>query len=327
MSERKHKGNKPEKLDLPEIPENIDIQDKGNLRNKSAPFKVQLQNMKANSENQIFQQLILYRKNFIKQIEESRKSKVIVYYSLSHLEPQDFEMIFDFVSTLGKKHNIDLYIVSQGGYVHPAYKIARLCQDYSKEKFSVLIPYYAKSAATILSLGADEIVMGPASELGPIDPQLFTPNSPPISALALKEALEYITKAIKRDQKLAALYIPLLDKLDLITLGHFEREIESAKQYGKALLVSRKKDKLKEEDAEKIAMKFVQEYKTHGFVIDGSMASSLLKNTVKLLNLDDPIWQSMWRLHNIYDQYMRDRKIIKIIESANESYEIGSNKK
>ena len=278
--------------------------------------------MRADAEKQVFQQLLVYRKNFIKQIETLRNSKVIVYYSINYLEPKDFEIIFDFVSALGKQDNIDLYIVSPGGYVHPAYKIARLFQDYSKEKFSVLIPYCAKSAATILSLGADEIVMGPASELGPIDPQLLIPNSLPISALTLKEALDYITKAIKKDQKLAALYIPLLDKLDLITLGHFEREIESAKQYGIALLTSRNKTKLEEKSAEEVASKFVQEYKTHSFVIDGQTASSLLQDTVKLINLDDPIWQCMWHLHNTYDQYINDKKIVKVIESLNAAYEL-----
>ena len=324
MSENKRKGNKPEKLDLPELPKKS--QNKRSVKNSQIPFRIQLKNMRADAENQISQRLTLYRENFIKQLEELRQSKVVVYYSIRHLEHNDFEIILDFVNSLGKQPNIDLYILSPGGYAHPAYKIARLFQNYSKEKFSVLIPYYAKSAATILSLGADEIVMGPASELGPIDPQLFIPNSHSTSTLALKEALDYITKAIKKDPKLAALYIPLLDKLDLITLGHFEREIKSAKQYGKVLLTSRNKNPLTEKNAEEIAGKFVQEYKNHSFVIDGKTADSLLEDTVTLLNLDDDIWKCMWQLHNTYSQYIKDKKIVKIIESLNGRYEIEGNK-
>ena len=44
-----------------------------------------------------------------------------------------------------------------------------------RERFksvSVLVPYMAFSAATIFSLGADEIVMHPHASLGPIDPQI-----------------------------------------------------------------------------------------------------------------------------------------------------------
>lgn len=43
-------------------------------------------------------------------------------------------------------------------------------REYSKQgSFSVLTPYRAHSAATVISLGADEIIMTEKSELGPID--------------------------------------------------------------------------------------------------------------------------------------------------------------
>ncbi len=240
------------------------------------------------------------------------------------LEPTDFEIIFECVDPLGKQKNLDLYILSQGGLAGPAYKIARLFQNYSKDKFSVLIPYYAKSAATILSLGADEIIMGPPSELGPIDPQFMNPNSPPVSALTIKEALDYITKAVKEDPKMAPVYVPLLNKMDLITFGHFEREIESAKQYGEELLISKKINPLTKIKAKEVANSFTKQYKTHGFVIDGKSAISLLgNNTVKLLNSDETTWKCMWQLHNTYQQYMQNKKrVVKIIETLNETYEI-----
>ena len=328
MSEQnKHRGNKPEKLEIPEFPKNN--QGKKTLRNPQPPFSWTLQQMKADAENQVFQRLIVNRRNLIEQIERLRSSKVVVYYSIHLLDAEDFETIFDLLNTLGKQKNLDLYILSPGGFAHPAYKIARLFQSYSENKFSVLIPYYAKSAATILSLGADEIVMGPASELGPIDPQFsISNNSPSISALTLKEALDYITKAIKEDSKTAPLYVPLLDKVDLITLGHFEREIESAKQYGEILLTSKKMNPLTKEKAEEVANDFVQQYKTHGFVIDGQAASSLLsEKTIKLISADDPTWQCMWQLHNTYNQYIKDKRTtVKIIETLNASYEKGNQK-
>lgn len=35
-----------------------------------------------------------------------------------------------------------------------------------------MVPYKAHSAATLIAIGCDEIVMGSKSELGPIDPAL-----------------------------------------------------------------------------------------------------------------------------------------------------------
>src|SRR5581483_2871438 len=45
-------------------------------------------------------------------------------------------------------------------------------------KFSVIIPYRAYSAASLLALGADEIVMHPFAELGPIDPTVANEFNP-----------------------------------------------------------------------------------------------------------------------------------------------------
>ena len=50
--------------------------------------------------------------------------------------------------------------------------------NYLRTRFSyirALVPLQAKSAATIIALGCDEIVMGRHSELGPIDPQILVP--------------------------------------------------------------------------------------------------------------------------------------------------------
>src|SRR5262249_42167357 len=53
---------------------------------------------------------------------------------------------------------IALLIDSPGGFAKSSYQIARLFQAYSKG-FVAVVPAYAKSAATLLTLGADKILM------------------------------------------------------------------------------------------------------------------------------------------------------------------------
>ena len=67
MSEN-HQRNRPEKLDLPEAPKNS--HGKRPSKKPQLPFKLKLQQIRANSENQVIEQFIQYRKNFIQQIEE-----------------------------------------------------------------------------------------------------------------------------------------------------------------------------------------------------------------------------------------------------------------
>ena len=70
------------------------------------------------------------------------------------------------------KH-IDLLIASYGGDPMVAWRIMSLIRQRVKQ-VSVLIPQSAYSAATLVALGADEIVMHPNGHLGPIDMQITT---------------------------------------------------------------------------------------------------------------------------------------------------------
>ena len=49
------------------------------------------------------------------------------------------------------------------------WRIISLFREFAQE-VNVLVPYGAYSAATLICLGADEILMGRKGELGPIDP-------------------------------------------------------------------------------------------------------------------------------------------------------------
>ena len=67
--------------------------------------------------------------------------------------------------------SIDFLIISNGGDPITSLRIMSLLRERFNT-ITVLLPYVAYSAATILSLGADEIIMHPYSNLGPVDPQL-----------------------------------------------------------------------------------------------------------------------------------------------------------
>jgi len=61
-------------------------------------------------------------------------------------------------------------LVSPGGDGEVAVRLVRAAQARCA-RLTVIVPDYAKSAATLLALGAHEILMGPTSDLGPVDPQ------------------------------------------------------------------------------------------------------------------------------------------------------------
>jgi len=67
---------------------------------------------------------------------------------------------------------IDLLVISSGGDGTVAWQVMSLLRERF-QKVSVLVPQAAYSAATLLALGADEIVMHHNGNLGPVDPQML----------------------------------------------------------------------------------------------------------------------------------------------------------
>ncbi len=112
-----------------------------------------------------------------KKVEEARYLLFFVYGETAPIDRKD---MFDLIDQLNKiptppeQTRIDMVILSGGGYPHPAYQMINIVRSKCK-KLKAIVPLYAKSAATLMALGADEIIMGAQSELGPLDMQMQHP--------------------------------------------------------------------------------------------------------------------------------------------------------
>jgi hypothetical protein len=119
----------------------------------------------------------------------------------------DILPVTDQLSNLqGKK--LDLILETPGGLGEVAEDIVRLIRS-RYERFSVIVPGWAKSAGTIIAMAADEILMGPSSGLGPIDAQLYWQGKR-FSAGALLEGMKKIKDEITSTGVLNRAYIPIL---------------------------------------------------------------------------------------------------------------------
>lgn len=110
-----------------------------------------------------------------------------------------------------KSEHLVLLLETPGGSGEVVEDIVKLIRLKYK-KFTVIVPGWAKSAGTILSMAADEIMMGPISALGPIDAQ-YNWDGRPFSAEALLEGVEEIKKKVLQEKGLNPAYVPILQKL------------------------------------------------------------------------------------------------------------------
>lgn len=88
------------------------------------------------------------------------------------ISDKDAEVLEALLQTIDLSNGLALLISSPGGQSLAAERIIRVCRTYSGTgEYWAIVPSRAKSAATMICFGAEKIIMGPTSELGPVDPQ------------------------------------------------------------------------------------------------------------------------------------------------------------
>ncbi len=287
---------------------------------KKVPPRFDLKAQKKNALDQVISHQRSQIAGLIKGIEKERDSSVIIYFSRNLLNSNEVTNFYQLFSGNKKFKNLDLILHSNGGISDDAFKMCRLCRQHTENKFGVLVPYRAKSAATLVALGADELVMGPASEIGPVDPMIYVRmqdgNKYLVPAHSIKDGLDFFEGRIKTEPKTALLYSQLLENLDLAVVGAYQRAIESSKQYAETLLTNGLlKGKTKEKIGE-VAKALSERYKSHGFVIDREIARQ--EYELNVVDASDSIWDSIWQLYNTLDVWLEDDpQIGSVVRTSN----------
>lgn len=109
--------------------------------------------------------------------------------------------------------DLHLLLCSPGGDGETAIRLARMGQA-AGDRLVVVVPEMAKSAATILALGADDILMGPTSDLGPIDPQILIGDRGFVSAKDLIAAVDRAMDEVQANPATYPLHSAMLGGID-----------------------------------------------------------------------------------------------------------------
>ena len=126
--------------------------------------------------------------------------------------------------------NLTLLLHTPGGITNAAETIVA----YLRSKFAdieVIVPTYAMSAGTMITLAANRIVMGRQSQLGPIDPQ-FPMGQRAQSARAIVDQFEAARKEILGNAAATGVWLPILQTIGPALL----QEARNALDYGERMV-------------------------------------------------------------------------------------------
>ncbi len=260
-------------------------------------------------------------KEAVEELEKARGSTLISYISDSRaiFDPDDCLMLDDNLTQLTnggqtKIKKLDLLLQSPGGILEAAYKFFRICKDYSEE-FNVIVPLSAKSAATTICLGANEIVMTSISELGPVDPIIQHPQNPNvrIPARAIKEYIDLISNPDRANFTIASELKDTLNKtLDAYLIGSYEMALKNSKEIIEKILKENQKVGLDETQTKKVIEEFTEKHASHSYPIDRKELIELgFKNIVKAEDKPEVI-KAIKQLFGVYTQFMRQNNLVKL---------------
>jgi ClpP class serine protease len=115
------------------------------------------------------------RQALIKEIEKKTGKCLISYVSgiAAHIERDDVVPFLDVLHNVQPGNDLDFLLHTPGGDIDAAEKLISLVHTtVGAGQLRIIVPDFAKSAGTLMALGANKILMSDTSELGPIDPQV-----------------------------------------------------------------------------------------------------------------------------------------------------------
>jgi len=243
------------------------------------------------------------------------------------LESSDIAVLGNLLGSIGDADVLCLIIHSPGGDGTCVEKFVALCRAQCS-KFHVAIPYRAKSAATLIALGADDIIMGHSSELGPIDAQVAAVAggiTRYLSAQSFIDArsslLQQYAQAKAKNEDVQPI-LQMLATLDLPFIEECQRMMDFGRDVAKKLLLGhmfkkrREADKMVANVVEKLSS--VKMHKVHGRMIDGGTARVELGLKVSRLAKDDALWQAIWEYYTRADIALSSMRSPKMFETIHE---------
>ncbi len=253
------------------------------------------------------------RKKLIQLIEKKLGGKLISYienpeHPFSGIGLHDTTYFEEMLRSVGDSKKGILIVNSNGGNGNAAEKLLIMCRKRFTENFTIIIPNFAKSAATMMCLGADKIMMGYLAELGPIDPQISLNRSePPIPARSFIDGLEFVRKNVREGDP-PNMYLSMLQQVRPELISICQSAIDDAKCFASTWL-SRYMLKDDEKQAKQVAtwLSDGKTYKSHGKVIDYTEAKNVLKLNVEPINPDSELWYWIWELYLRSSLFLKNR--------------------
>jgi hypothetical protein len=257
------------------------------------------------------------RKKLYRAVERELNAKVLAFVTSdrrgmeTRIATDCIELFVDLLDAIGPTERLAVLLHTDGGDSAAAWRLVNLWRMFGDE-VDVLIPSKALSAGTLISLGADKIIMSKQAALGPIDPSLNHPLNPPVLGgnpgarvpVSVEAVRGYLQEAqeglgIKDQEQLTKVFLDLANKIHPLVLGQIFRSRSQIRFLAKKLIKNQVSDAKK---TEKIIDFLCADSGSHDYTINRREAEEL---GLKIAKPSQDFYKVLRRIKESYTAELR----------------------
>ncbi|MCY4342353.1 MAG: serine dehydrogenase [Gammaproteobacteria bacterium] len=234
------------------------------------------------------------RQRLIGKYEDTYQCRLVVL--IDALFPDSVNLFEETLYDADPSQDLHVMLSTPGGDGETAIRLIRQAQAHCKE-LTVVVPNQAKSAGTLFILGADHIILGPTSDLGPIDPQFRLPDGSLAAGKAIIAAVEDAEQRVTRNPDTFPLHASLLSDISALMVQQARDALaRTADQLTEALgcVSGRNKARIRQL-ASSLGDSLIGKAQSHATTVSAQDAAHF-GLPVKELASSDCQWQQVWRL-------------------------------
>lgn len=241
------------------------------------------------------------------------------------IEDSDADMMEGLLQKCDVSKGFALLLSSPGGSGLAAERIINVCRAYSGTgRYITVVPGKAKSAATMICLGAEKIMMASTSELGSIDPQIVIEEDGKVKWFSIYHIIDSYRNLFQRAVKEKGNLQPYLQQLanyDEREIAEFEAAMNLSEDIAVKSLKSGMLSGLSPSAIRRTIALFLtpEEVKVHGRPIYVKEAKNC-KLTVDVLDLKSSLWSSIYELYIRLNNSVSQDNVGKLIECEHYSF-------
>ena len=258
------------------------------------------------------------RQEEIRAYEKTTGRSLVIFWGPIH--PPVITPFADAVNDVPMCSPLDLMLTSLGGDGETAIRIASMCHA-DRDDFRVIVPDTAASAATLLALAAESIVMSDTSALGPVDPQVFLPARKGFyPAKDILKIVDDLDERTKENPHAFELYSALLADVDAVLYQTAKAAIGRTAELVPEVL--RLRQPPPDDERIKAITTNLQSSPMHSATIGHARASDLGLPALYMRPRSSE-WNMLWRLHAHYVYLLGSPPKTNLIEGRRVSFTFG----